>query len=105
MRSMKRAWAVAEVQTETTSQPPAVVAPALARVVDALFAVERDPNDRRSRIALALLDKAKATCCPACRARFSLSGYRSTKTPFSQRATLQCRGCLLTYLVEERHVA
>jgi hypothetical protein len=91
--------------TSTRTRPtPCVRAPQLARVVDALLAVERAPLDRRAKVTLALLEKQGALCCPGCGKRFTLEGYRATRTHFGSRETLSCRGCQTGFVVHEQQI-
>ncbi len=83
---------------------PAVRAPQLAPLVAALFAVKADPESRRARITLALLQKQGATACPCCGDALSLEGYTKTDTGFYVRETLSCRGCRTAFVVAEHEV-
>src|SRR5688572_2422696 len=83
----------------------AVRAPKLSRLVDALFALRHDPHDRRAKITLALLEREGACDCAACGERLDLSGYRSTRTGFSERESIACRGCSAIFILAEHEVA
>jgi hypothetical protein len=104
MELPESAFSMKRITTLETTVAPAVRAPTLRRVVDAMMALRENPTDRKAKIQLALLEKEGASDCPACGVAFELSGYRVTKTEYTMRATLRCTGCRQSYLLDETHV-
>ncbi len=102
-RNYSSAITVDEVEFSRPSAP-AVYAPQLKRVVDALFAAQRCPEDKRAKVTAVLLRKQGACDCPACGERFDLQGYRLTRTHFGERHTLSCGGCKTNYVVNEAQI-
>jgi hypothetical protein len=79
-------------------------APHLRTLVDALFALRRDPENDRARTTLDDLARAGSSSCPSCAQPFDLRGYRQTKTVFSLRETLTC-ACGVTVLLCDQETA
>ncbi|HEY4219790.1 MAG TPA: hypothetical protein VGO62_00575 [Myxococcota bacterium] len=82
-----------------------MIAPQLARVVDALWALAENPADRRAKIQLALLDKAGAMQCPSCATRFGVDALRATRTAYAHRSALVCAGCRTAFVVEDQQIS
>lgn len=98
--TMKTSTTVVEIL-----RAPSVRAPSLARAVDALLALAENPDDRRAKITVSLLDKEGALDCPGCGARFQVSGYRETRTAYGETRTMACKSCRTHFVVDETHVA
>jgi hypothetical protein len=99
--------ALSEITDRTTLVPgeaPALVSPALARVIDALFVLKADPHDRAARIQLALLTKDGAACCPSCGGGVDLTGFRRVQTTYASREEWCCRGCRARVILDEEQV-
>ena len=82
-----------------------VRAPQLARVVDAFFALKADPNDKKAKIALTLLQRERASDCAMCGEPLDLAGYHSTRTGYFLREVLDCTCCFARFIVNEHEVA
>jgi len=93
-----------EEQVVTVHRAPSIKVPELSRVVDAMLARAEDPEDRRAKMVLALLEKEGALDCPACKCRFHVSGYRATRTSFSTRRSLSCGKCETQFIIEDEEI-
>lgn len=104
MRKIER---VVEIRDRTTLIPgeaPIVHAPRLGFVIDALFALRADPNDRDARADLGALAREGACHCPGCGDDVVLEGFRRTRTDGGVRDEYRCDGCDQRFLLAEENI-
>jgi hypothetical protein len=104
---MRRIERVVEVRDRTTLIPgeePMVAHPRLGFVIDALFALRENPDDRTAKMTLALLRREGACVCPGCGDDVGLAGFRRTRTDDAVRDEYRCGGCDQRYLLADEHV-
>jgi hypothetical protein len=104
---MRKVSPLLEVFDRTTLIPgeaPMLCVPELGAVIDCMFAVRENPNDRRAKIQLTLLQRQGNACCPACGDDVDLAGFRRTRTNYAVRDEWACAGCHQRFLLAEENV-